>query len=92
MMPSDKATRVVKSRKTRNIKVKNKAAVVLDEEVKTAIKEIETLIAGKGRVLLRESGTEPVIRIMIECEDKDKCVEYSEKIANVITQRGYAYA
>lgn len=73
----------------KNIKVNDKAAVMSDEKVKHILKEIETLINKKGRVLLRQSGTEPVIRIMIEFEDEKKCKEYAKKIADVIKARGY---
>ncbi len=70
-----------------NIRVKDKAATKADPTVLEAVAEVEKLINGKGRVLLRESGTEPVIRIMVESEEK--CVEYAEQIANVIIERGY---
>ncbi len=76
----------------KNIKVKNKSAVMNDENVKNIIKEIEKTINKKGRVLLRESGTEPVIRIMIECESKENCISYAEQIASVIIERGHANA
>ena len=74
---------------TRNIRVKNKAAVLSDEEVLNEVKEIEKLINKKGRVLLRQSGTEPLIRIMIECESEDNCIDYSARIASVIEKRGH---
>lgn len=73
----------------KNLRVKDKSAVVNDEVVKEAIKDVEKLIDKKGRVLLRQSGTEPVIRIMIEAETDAKCREYAEKIAKVIVERGY---
>ena len=47
-------------------------------------------IAGNGRVLLRESGTEPVIRVMAEYEDKEKCIAFVDRIANKIIERGYS--
>ena len=69
---------------TKNIRVKDKAAVFADESVLQSKEEVEKLIAGKGRVLLRQSGTEPVVRVMIECESEEKCVEYAQIIADVI--------
>ena len=72
-----------------NLRVKNKTAVMQDECVKEKVKEIEKQINGKGRVLLRESGTEPLIRIMVECENEKLCNLYTEQIAEVITNRGY---
>ena len=77
---------------TKNLHVKNKSAVILDEVVKEKIKEVEKLIDKKGRVLLRESGTEPVVRIMVECEDRDMCNLYVDMISNVIIERGYLNA
>lgn len=73
----------------KNIRVKDKAAVLADCEVLKSLKEVESLIAGKGRALLRQSGTEPVIRVMIECESEEKCVEYAAKIADKIIERGH---
>ena len=74
----------------KNVRVKNKSAVLEDELIKDGVKEIERLINGKGRVLLRESGTEPFIRIMVECEEENLCKAYTEKIAELIMQRGYS--
>ena len=74
----------------KNVRVKDKAAVMADSEVLRILKEIEELIKGKGRVLLRQSGTENVIRIMIESETENKCKEYAQKIADVIIERGYS--
>jgi phosphoglucosamine mutase len=77
---------------TKNLHVKNKSAVISDEVVKEKIKEVEKLIDKKGRVLLRESGTEPVVRIMVECDNRDMCNLYVDMISNVITERGYLNA
>ena len=74
---------------TKNIRVKDKPAVRADEAVLKELEEVEKLIDGNGRVLLRESGTEPVIRIMIESESEKKCVEYADRIANVVIERGH---
>ena len=75
---------------TRNIRVKNKALVMEDAAVKESLCEVEKLIAGKGRALLRQSGTEPVIRVMIESETEEKCREYAEIVANTIIAGGHA--
>ena len=72
-----------------NLRVKEKAAVMNDPEVLSAEKKVNELIDGKGRALLRESGTEPVIRIMIEAETLPLCEEYAEIIAKVIRERGH---
>ncbi len=74
---------------TLNVKVKDKAAVVNDEEVKKVFNEVEGLIDGKGRVLLRQSGTEPKIRVMVEAETEEKCKIYAQKVVDVIVARGH---
>lgn len=75
---------------TRNIRVKDKNEVMQDEMVKQELKKVEELIDGRGRVLLRKSGTEPVIRIMLECETLELCESYADMIAKVICERGYS--
>lgn len=74
-----------------NLKVKDKEAVLSDSFVCKKAKEIEMAIGGKGRLLLRKSGTESVIRILVECESKEKCEEYAEKMVSVIRERGYCF-
>lgn len=73
----------------KNLRVKNKTAVINDEVVKNVIKEVEKEINKKGRVLLRQSGTEPVIRIMVEAQSEEKCIEYANRISTMIIERGY---
>ncbi len=75
---------------TKNIRVKDKPAVLKDEAVLNALKAVEEKIAGNGRALLRQSGTEPVIRVMIESETMDKCVSYADEVVNVIIERGHS--
>ncbi len=74
---------------TLNVRVKDKAAAAEDKEVALTLNEIERKIGGRGRVLLRKSGTEPVVRVMVECEDKEKCREYAEELANKILECGH---
>ena len=74
---------------TKNVRVKNKSAALSDEKVIKVAKEIEERIGGRGRVLLRQSGTEPLIRIMIECEDQNTCIDYANEIALAIESGGH---
>ena len=73
----------------KNLRVKDKAAVFADAKVMAAKDAVEKLINGKGRALLRQSGTEPVVRVMIESETQEQCVEYAEMIAKAITEGGH---
>ena len=73
----------------KNVRVKDKEGVIMDENVAKEVQNIEALINGKGRILFRQSGTEPIIRIMVECESLEKCVEYAGKIAEKIAEGGH---
>ena len=72
-----------------NLSVKDKKRVVNDPEVVLSLEKVEKLIDGKGRVLLRESGTEPVVRIMVESETVELCEKYADIIASIIKERGH---
>jgi phosphoglucosamine mutase len=72
----------------KNIRVKDKGAVFADNLVLEEKQEIENLIKGKGRVLLRKSGTEPVVRVMVESEEN--CEEYTQRLADFIIKRGHS--
>ncbi len=74
---------------TKNIRVKDKAAALGDDAVLAEKAAVEALINGNGRVLLRQSGTEPVIRIMIESESEELCVTYAERIAAKVAEGGH---
>ncbi|MBO5167141.1 MAG: phosphoglucosamine mutase [Lachnospiraceae bacterium] len=73
----------------KNVRVANKAAVLADASVKKALEEVEKLINKKGRALLRQSGTESVIRVMIESETQAQCEEYAEIIVKAIAEGGH---
>ncbi len=72
-----------------NLRVKDKAAVIADEEVQTALKQAEERLGGVGRIMLRQSGTEPVIRVMAETETEALCQELCELVADKIRERGH---
>ncbi len=74
----------------KNIRVKDKEIALNDEEVLKEKASVEEEIGGKGRVLLRKSGTEPVVRVMVECEDEKLCEVYVNRIADVIIERGHS--
>ena len=67
------------------INVRNVTARVLEQpELQAAVNEVEAALAGSGRVLLRPSGTEPVVRVMVEGEDERKIKAHAEQLADLI--------
>ena len=73
----------------KNVRVVDKDTVMNDKAVLASVKEAEALINGNGRVLLRQSGTEPLIRVMVEAETEEKCREYADIIVKAIVDGGY---
>jgi phosphoglucosamine mutase len=73
----------------KNVTVNNKSAVVQDEKILAAVKKVKDELGNNGRILLRESGTEPVVRIMVEAATQKICESYSNKIADLIQSSGY---
>ncbi len=72
-----------------NVRVADKSTVRADEDVISAIKKAEELLGSDGRVLVRESGTEPVIRVMAEAKSKELCDECVNSIVDTIKNKGY---
>ena len=75
--------------KLKNVRVTDKGAASTDEAVLAKFAEVNKEIGDDGRALLRQSGTEPVVRIMVEYPTLAGCDEYIEKIYAVIKKRGY---
>ncbi|MBQ4630492.1 MAG: phosphoglucosamine mutase [Clostridia bacterium] len=74
---------------TRNIKVKDKDAAINNPEVQEAAKTIADKLGNNGRILLRKSGTEPVVRVMVEAETKQLCEDYTCLVANIIEKNNF---
>ncbi|MBQ8162901.1 MAG: phosphoglucosamine mutase [Clostridia bacterium] len=73
---------------TENVSVANKDAVMSNEAVLKVYDEVKAMLSGNGRVLLRKSGTEDVVRVMAEAESYQKCRECVDKIVNSIVAEG----
>ena len=73
-----------------NVRVHDKKTAQEDPDVQAAVKEVEKLLGDKGRILVRESGTEPVVRVMVEAETDEICHEYVLKVVNMIKEKGHA--
>ena len=74
----------------KNIRVANKANAQNDEDVQAAVADVAAKLGDTGRILVRESGTEPVIRVMVEAEDHDTCEKYVDQVIEVIKRKGHA--
>ena len=72
-----------------NVKVTSKADVMNDKDVLAAADEVTKMLGEDGRILLRESGTEPLIRVMVEAETDEICKECVDKVVKVIKEKGY---
>ena len=72
-----------------NVRVTDKPAVMNDEDVKAAVALAEKELGDSGRILVRESGTEPVIRVMVEAPEKETCSKYVNSVVDVIKSKGY---
>ena len=73
-----------------NVRVKDKAAALGDCDVKAAIRAAEEEVGTSGRILVRESGTEPLIRVMAEAESEEFCKKLVGGIVDVIKKKGHA--
>ena len=73
-----------------NVRVKDKKAAQADAKVQEAIRAAEEKLGDTGRVLVRESGTEPLVRVMVEAQDAALCAQCCEEIAQTIRAQGWA--
>ena len=69
-----------------NIRVKDKYHVTDNEKVKSVIAEVESEMNGDGRILVRPSGTEPLVRVMAEASTEELCEAYVNRIADVVKE------
>ena len=74
----------------KNIRVHNKAEAQNDNDVQAAVKTVAEKLGESGRILVRESGTEPVIRVMVEAESEETCQKYVDEVIAVIKAKGHA--
>lgn len=72
-----------------NIRVNNKQNVIEDLDVINAVKLVEEELGDDGRILLRESGTEPLIRVMVEAKSDEICDKYVQTVVSIIKAKGH---
>ena len=73
----------------KNIRVVDKSTVQNDPEVQAKVQEIADRLSDTGRILVRESGTEPLIRVMVEAESEKECHDYVDEVIDLIKAKGY---
>ena len=74
----------------RNVRVKDKNETMNDADVLAAVKKAEEALGDNGRILVRGSGTEPLVRVMVEAETDDICSKYVNDVIEVSNSKGYA--
>ena len=72
----------------KNVPVADKDTVMNCPAITNAVKSIEARLGNDGRILLRPSGTEPVIRIMVEADTEDACKECVNEIYDIMKEEG----
>jgi len=72
-----------------NVRVRDKRTALEDKAVSQLIKEIEKELGDDGRILVRGSGTEPVVRVMVEAASQELCSEYVDRVVNLMKDMGH---
>lgn len=73
----------------KNVRVKSKPDAQNDPDVQAAVQKVANELGDTGRILVRESGTEPVIRVMVEAETDELCEKYVDSVIDVIKAKGH---
>ena len=73
----------------KNVRVKSKPEAQNDPDVQEAVAKVAEMLGDTGRILVRESGTEPVIRVMVEAETESLCEKYVDQVIDVIKSKGH---
>jgi len=69
--------------------VKDKKTAQEDPEVQKAVQSVADELGNTGRILVRESGTEPLVRVMVEAPTKEACQSLAQSVVDVIVARGH---
>lgn len=72
----------------KNVRVTDKDAAMNDPDVQAAVDAVTENLGSQGRILLRKSGTEPVLRVMVEAPSKELCAEKVDGVIEVMAKKG----
>ena len=72
-----------------NVRVTDKAVAQADPDVQAKVAEVGEKLGDTGRILVRESGTEPVLRVMVEAPEQETCQKYVDEVVEVIRAKGH---
>jgi len=72
-----------------NVRVKDKKEAQADVDVQAAVQAVADELGSTGRILVRESGTEPVVRVMVEAPEKEQCRMLAQRVVDVICEKGH---
>ena len=72
-----------------NVRVTDKKAAQADFAVQAAVKAVADALGDSGRILVRESGTEPLVRVMVEAPEEAACRKYVTQVVDTIRKGGY---
>ena len=73
-----------------NVRVTDKAAAQADPDVQAKVAEVGEKLGDTGRILVRESGTEPVLRVMVEAPEQETCQKYVDEVVRTIKSKGFS--
>ena len=73
----------------KNVRVKSKAEAQDDADVQAEVQKVAEALGSTGRILLRQSGTEPLIRVMVEAETDEICEKYVDQVIDVMKAKGH---
>ena len=74
----------------KNVRVADKRLAQDDPDVQAAVSEVAAKLGDSGRILVRESGTEPVVRVMVEAETEEACQKHVDFVLETIKRKGHA--
>jgi phosphoglucosamine mutase len=74
----------------KNVRVRSKPEAQNDPQVQAAVQAVADRLGESGRILVRESGTEPVIRVMVEAPEMELCEQCVDEVVDVICAQGHA--